>query len=483
MRLAQRAEQEEAPSRRLLGPARACRDGNRTALHARMLSFTALRRLCQQPRVSLGIDLVCSRPAVVVPKLRVARPTMVATRRSGSSSSSSSSGSGSTSSEDHCKGAGVKRTPPQPSQARKRKTPADPPPQSTPIGSKAKAPTKKTRAAPRKQKEKQEQKQESSTAAAAAAAPESVAPPKGWREQYQIVQELRAILDAPVDEFGSEALPERNVPPAVFRYQVLIALMLSSQTRDQVVGAAIRKLQAHGLTVENILRTDDELLRSMLFGVGFYNNKTKHIKQTSQILVEQHGGDVPSSAKELCALPGIGPKMAYIILNVAHGVVTGIGIDTHMHRIMNQLCWMKTKTPEQTRAALESWLPKEEWDKINLLFVGFGQQIQTEPTKLLSRACGCSDPPSTFRLLRQVGVDINVRETKDKKRTALMQVAARSGGGGGAGATGGEAMSTEQQLQCLRCLIAEGAKVQLQDADGQTAEHLAGAKTTSSFSS
>jgi len=117
------AEQEEAPSRRLLGPARACRDGNRTALHARMLSFTALRRLCQQPRVSLGIDLVCSRPAVVVPKLRVARPlpTMVATRRSGSSSSSSSSGSGSTSSEDHCKGAGVKRTPPQPSQARKRK--------------------------------------------------------------------------------------------------------------------------------------------------------------------------------------------------------------------------------------------------------------------------------------------------------------------------------------------------------------------------
>jgi endonuclease-3 len=85
---------------------------------------------------------------------------------------------------------------------------------------------------------------------------------------------------------------------------------------------------------------------------------------------------VPRTAKELCALPGIGPKMAYIILNVAHGIVTGIGIDTHMHRIMNQLRWMQTKTPEQTRAVLESWLPREEWGKINLLFVGFGQQVR-----------------------------------------------------------------------------------------------------------
>ena len=214
-------------------------------------------------------------------------------------------------------------------------------------------------------------------------APGSLEPPPGWRSQYEIVKELRAILDAPVDEFGSEALPERHVAPAVFRYQVLVALMLSSQTRDQVVGAAMRKLQAHGLTIENVLATDDEVLRAMLFGVGFYNNKTKYIKQTSQLLLDLHEGDVPATAKELCALPGIGPKMAFIILNVAHNVVTGIGIDTHMHRIMNQLRWMKTKTPEQTRTNLESWLPTEEWGVVNILFVGFGQQIQTEPTKLL----------------------------------------------------------------------------------------------------
>jgi endonuclease-3 len=74
-----------------------------------------------------------------------------------------------------------------------------------------------------------------------------------------------------------------------------------------------------------------------------------------------------------------------------------------MHRIMNQLRWMKTKTPEQTRANLEAWLPTEEWDKVNILFVGFGQQVQTEPTKLLARACGTGKCTRTRRCLRSTG--------------------------------------------------------------------------------
>ena len=361
--------------------------------------------------------------------------------------------------------------------------------QSTPKVAKPVASTKKARVEPKTAHVKAKTTPPSKTGV--------VTPPSGWHEHYRIVQELRAIRDAPVDEFGSEALPEREVSPAVFRYQVLIALMLSSQTRDQIVGSAMRKLQDHGLTVENILRTDDDVLRSMLFGVGFYNNKTKYIKQTSQILIEKYGGDVPRTAKELCALPGIGPKMAYIILNVAHGVVTGIGIDTHMHRIMNQLRWMQTKTPEQTRAALESWLPREEWGKINLLFVGFGQQvrlliqfcrgtvpvrvhvsntwvdvvaanppvrqIQTEPTKLLIRACDCSDPSATFQLLRKVGVDFNSRDTKQKKRTALHLVAA-----------GTVATTPQQQLCYLRQLLVAGVKPALKDEGGLTAAELAG---------
>ena len=57
-------------------------------------------------------------------------------------------------------------------------------------------------------------------------------------------------------------------------------------------------------------------------------------------------------------ISGVGPKMAHLIMKSAWGEVTGIGVDTHVHRISNRLGWVKTKQPEQTRGALEDWLPR-----------------------------------------------------------------------------------------------------------------------------
>jgi endonuclease-3 len=67
--------------------------------------------------------------------------------------------------------------------------------------------------------------------------------------------------------------------------------------------------------------------------------------------------------------------MGYLTLSAAWGKHEGIGVDVHVHRITNLWGWHKTTTPEQTRAALESWLPKEKWHDINNLLVGFGQTI------------------------------------------------------------------------------------------------------------
>jgi endonuclease III len=68
------------------------------------------------------------------------------------------------------------------------------------------------------------------------------------------------------------------------------------------------------------------------------------------------------------------------------------GVDTHVHRISNRLGWVKkpTKTPEETRKALESWLPKGLWEEVNHLLVGFGQQI----CKPVGPSCSsCSNLP------------------------------------------------------------------------------------------
>lgn len=94
------------------------------------------------------------------------------------------------------------------------------------------------------------------------------------------------------------------------------------------------------------------------------------------MLRDQYNDDIPNTVETLCKLPGVGPKMAHICMKVAWGEVTGIGVDTHVHRISNRLGWVRnTKTPEGTRKELEEWLPQEIWSEVNHLLVGFGQQI------------------------------------------------------------------------------------------------------------
>ena len=163
------------------------------------------------------------------------------------------------------------------------------------------------------------------------------------------------------------------------RFQTLIALMLSSQTKDTTNAIAMRRLQTElpspGLTLENILAVEPAKLNEMIFVVGFHNNKTKYIKAAALILRDQYGGDIPDTIEGLMSLPGVGPKMAYLCLSAAWGRTEGIGVDVHVHRITNLWGWHKTKGPEETRFALEAWLPKDRWHEINHLLVGFGQTI------------------------------------------------------------------------------------------------------------
>ena len=148
----------------------------------------------------------------------------------------------------------------------------------------------------------------SAPAASRAAASPLLEPPAGWRATYDLIVELRADRTAVVDTMGSEALSELG-GKADMEYQTLVSLMLSSQTKDTVNAAVMLRLRAHGLSVENILQTDDATLAGLIQGVSFHNNKVKYIKAASLILKEQHAGRVPASMEELLALPGVGPKM------------------------------------------------------------------------------------------------------------------------------------------------------------------------------
>ncbi|XP_050394327.1 endonuclease III-like protein 1 [Patella vulgata] len=201
--------------------------------------------------------------------------------------------------------------------------------------------------------------------------------PVKWREMLNNIREMRKNRDAPVDTMGCDVISDHKAEPKEFRYQVLLSLMLSSQTRDQVTSAAMARLRQHGCNVENILKTSDEKLGELIYPVGFWKKKIVFIKKTSEILKEKYKGDIPDSVKLLCELPGVGPKMAHLVMNCAWNTLTGIGVDTHVHRISNRIQWVRkpTNQPEDTRKALEDWLPRENWQEVNHLLVGFGQMI------------------------------------------------------------------------------------------------------------
>ncbi|XP_052266156.1 endonuclease III-like protein 1 isoform X2 [Dreissena polymorpha] len=200
--------------------------------------------------------------------------------------------------------------------------------------------------------------------------------PAVWREQLSNISTMRQQRDAPVDTMGCDVISDVTAAPEVYRYQVLVSLMLSSQTKDQVTSAAMARLRQHGCNIDNILATSNTKLGELIYPVGFWKRKVEYIKRTSEVLQSQYKGDIPDTVHQLCELPGVGPKMAYLVMKCAWNRTEGIGVDTHVHRISNRLGWVRkpTKHPEETRKALEDWLPRSYWPDINHLLVGFGQQ-------------------------------------------------------------------------------------------------------------
>ncbi|KAK3685066.1 DNA glycosylase, partial [Podospora appendiculata] len=216
--------------------------------------------------------------------------------------------------------------------------------------------------------------------------------PSDWEEMYELAKAMRIsgpAANAAVDTMGCERLATPGASARDRRFHTLVALMLSSQTKDTVNAEAMARLKAElpphapgaapGLTLENILAVDPALLNELIWKVGFHNNKTKYIKQAAKILRDQHNSDIPTTLEGLMALPGVGPKMAHLCMSADNGWgrVLGIGVDVHVHRITNLWGWQAppSKNPEETRAALESWLPRDKWKEINWLLVGLGQKV------------------------------------------------------------------------------------------------------------
>ncbi len=158
-------------------------------------------------------------------------------------------------------------------------------------------------------------------------------------------------------------------------FQVLIATMLSAQTKDAVTLEASTRLFAKASTPRTLVRVPVSEIERLIYPVSFYRNKARHVKETCRQLISRFGGQVPATMAELVSLPGVGRKTANLVLIVALRSRSNICVDTHVHRISNRLGWVRTKTPEQTELALYEVMPRRWWATVNAYLVTWGQNV------------------------------------------------------------------------------------------------------------
>lgn len=173
-------------------------------------------------------------------------------------------------------------------------------------------------------------------------------------------------------------------------FQVLIATMLSAQTRDAVTAGASRRLFRAARTPRSMARLGVKEIERLIYPVSFYRHKAVHVKRTCDQIVARFGGKVPSTMEELLTLPGVGRKTANLVLILAHSSTDNICVDTHVHRISNRLGWVRTRTPGETEHALYAAAERRWWPVINLYLVTWGQNV-CRPVYPLCGSCVAAD--------------------------------------------------------------------------------------------
>ena len=189
-----------------------------------------------------------------------------------------------------------------------------------------------------------------------------------------VARVMRAIgrsiegMDLPAVEKISESQSENP-------FQILIATLLSSRTQDATTHAASTRLFARARTPRTLARVPVREIEQLIYPVGFYRNKARHVKACSEKLVADFGGQVPSTMEDLVTLPGVGRKTANLVLIVGFKSLRNICVDVHVHRISNRLGWVRAAHPEETEQALYRAIPARWWPVINLYLVTWGQNV------------------------------------------------------------------------------------------------------------
>lgn len=175
----------------------------------------------------------------------------------------------------------------------------------------------------------------------------------------KILDELYPVTPVPLD----------HVDP----YTLLVAVLLSAQCTDVRVNQVTPKLFARASDPATMARLTAAQIRAIIKPCGLSPQKSKAIRGLSQILIDQHGGEVPADFEALEALPGVGHKTASVVMAQAFGV-PAFPVDTHIHRLAARWGLSTGKSVEKTEHDLKALFPPESWNDLHLQIIFFGRE-------------------------------------------------------------------------------------------------------------
>ena len=206
------------------------------------------------------------------------------------------------------------------------------------------------------------------------------------------IKDIPAVDRALKKEFKAHAAPIIELIEAQTHdpFCVLVGTILSARTKDACTAGAVKRLFATAkrtgkrspdrlnknvippFTPDDLRRLSVTQIEKLIFPVGFYHDKARHLKALPDVLDEKFGGVLPHTVEELCELPGVGRKTANLTVAVGFDL-PAICVDVHVHRICNWLKLVKTSKPVETEMALRKILPVKYWKTWNSHLVSFGQ--------------------------------------------------------------------------------------------------------------
>jgi endonuclease-3 len=181
---------------------------------------------------------------------------------------------------------------------------------------------------------------------------------------------IRPIIERLAAEHADAAIALRFENPL----ELLVSVMLSAQTTDVNVNRVTEQLFRKYRRPEDYLAVPQQELERDIFATGFYRQKAKSLRGTMRLLIEEHGGEVPTDFAALLRLPGVARKTANVV-SAERGAPQGIVVDTHVRRLSQRLGLTKQSDPVKIEKDLVRLVPREDWARFPHLLIWHGRRI------------------------------------------------------------------------------------------------------------